>query len=654
MSTPPPLRANDDANDHSHVSAAVVAESTTLPLADAAAPSMRQTDDSTRAAVVVMPPALVTGETGDGAECADSSSAGAAVAGADGMRINVSHDLPSGSGDVPPERVTLYTGEMLEGEPVASDDGQSDGSWEDTSDDCNDEGASAAIDEPAAAAAAAAADQAHQLQSTVLVQPPDTRRVLLITNEVSKAAKPGDEFTNAKYEQLMVLVEGLLRKTVEPPSKLAPRVIWEHRLFDEEREGFVAPEVAGVEGAGDGGDDGDGDGEAVPFVAVDAREASNAELMREGVHSEKYLDGMSARTAEATDQFGDDSSQVLEQSRGKLLPSAGFSILTECAARAGAASLIDATLSVLNGVHSTAFVLCRPPTHHAVGNEKRCRNTSPQLVPYGFCHLNGISAAVAAARNLIGKQMSRNDPEGAFKPPSPSGRIVILDVDVHAGNGNEDTWYDEPDVLHVNFSEAQVWPGAEHGDPRQVGGDGAERSNLNFPMPQEEGDAAYCYALTQHALPAIRDFRPDLIMVACGFDALDGDPYASMALTPEWFGWLAAELHEASIAPFVFNLEGGYDPALCCEATTQTLEGLTRSTSAVTFLQRMKLAAKDGSGRPAKGTKTYSHRGVNVMRPQENVVEAVQLSVALHEDPSAKLEKTKKTKHRPRRGSKKS
>ena len=98
-------------------------------------------------------------------------------------------------------------------------------------------------------------------------------------------------------------------------------------------------------------------------------------------------------------------------------------------------------------------------------------------------------------------------------------------------------------------------------------------------MPVGEGDAAYCYALLHHALPIIEAFKPEIIFVACGLDAMAGDPYAHMDVTPEWFGWLAAELRERAIAPVVFNLEGGYSPESCAEAAAWVLKGLTVETA---------------------------------------------------------------------------
>jgi acetoin utilization deacetylase AcuC-like enzyme len=194
--------------------------------------------------------------------------------------------------------------------------------------------------------------------------------------------------------------------------------------------------------------------------------------------------------------------------------SAGFTARTERAARVAAAALIDATLAVVRRRYASAFVLCRPPTHHAVGNAGCCRGASPQNLPFGFCHLNGVSAAIAAVWAAA----------AAAEPLAPRPRVAIIDVDVHHGNANEDTWFADGDVLHVNLNEAGIWPGPAHGDPLAVGIGRGVGANLNFPMPTGEGDAAYCYAFAAHALPAIERFAPALVLVACGLDALGGDP----------------------------------------------------------------------------------------------------------------------------------
>lgn len=106
------------------------------------------------------------------------------------------------------------------------------------------------------------------------------RRVLLITNEVSKQAKCGDWATNEKYEDLMDGVEKLLRKSVAPGNPLANRILWEHRLFESERKAFHPPDYATEEV-------GDCQSSGAAFVLGDAREATDVELCREGVHSQR-------------------------------------------------------------------------------------------------------------------------------------------------------------------------------------------------------------------------------------------------------------------------------------------------------------------------------------------------------------------------------
>lgn len=87
-------------------------------------------------------------------------------------------------------------------------------------------------------------------------------------------------------------------------------------------------------------------------------------------------------------------------------------------------------------------------------------------------------------------------------------------------------------VLHVNLNEEGIWPGPAHGSPKAVGANGGVGANLNFPMPTGEGDAAYCYTFLRWVLPEVAKFKPALIMVACGLDAMAGDPYATMNVSP--------------------------------------------------------------------------------------------------------------------------
>lgn len=131
------------------------------------------------------------------------------------------------------------------------------------------------------------------------------------------------------------------------------------------------------------------------------------------------------------------------------------------------------------------------------------------------------------------------------------------------GNANEDTWYASPSVMTINVSQSGIWPGPMHGRAEDVGSGEGRGFNLNFPVPEGEGDGAYVYLFEKYVFPALIKYRPELVVVASGFDAIEGDPYAGMRVTPAWFGWATARLVEITrciACPMVLNLEGGYNP----------------------------------------------------------------------------------------------
>ena len=120
-------------------------------------------------------------------------------------------------------------------------------------------------------------------------------------------------------------------------------------------------------------------------------------------------------------------------------------------------------------------------------------------------------------------------------------------------------------------------------------------------MIQGDGNDAYSYAINHYVLPTVKAFQPTMIFIACGFDALAGDPYASMGLTPVWFAWLAARLKEAEIAPVVFNLEGGYGPRQCGVAAGKVIDGLSGVASSDEYVDDMGIAADPVEDRGAFG-----------------------------------------------------
>ncbi len=199
---------------------------------------------------------------------------------------------------------------------------------------------------------------------------------------------------------------------------------------------------------------------------------------------------------------------------------------------AGAA--VTAVDAVLNGDASRAFVLARPPGHHATPNRGM-----------GFCLLNSV--AIAAAHAL----------ERGME------RVFILDWDVHHGNGTQDAFYNSDRVFFCSIHQSPLYPGtgaaSERGHGPGVG------FTLNLPLPPGLGDEAYRQVMEESVLPAALAFAPDLVLVSAGFDAHQDDPLANMRLTEEGFRDLAAAAMtiaaESASGRLVAVLEGGYDPA---------------------------------------------------------------------------------------------
>ncbi|MGC4193234.1 MAG: histone deacetylase [Thermomicrobiales bacterium] len=200
--------------------------------------------------------------------------------------------------------------------------------------------------------------------------------------------------------------------------------------------------------------------------------------------------------------------------------------------RAAAGAAIAAVDAVLDGIAPRAFVLGRPPGHHATPNGSM-----------GFCLLN--SMAIAAGHAIArGRE-----------------RIAILDWDVHHGNGTQDTFYGRRDVLFCSLHEWPLYPGT--GSATETGAGAGEGTTVNVPLPAGSGDPEYLDALDSIALPAIEAFTPDLLLVSAGFDAHWRDPLARMQVTTEGFAAFAARAvnlaERCCHGNLVAVLEGGYD-----------------------------------------------------------------------------------------------
>jgi acetoin utilization deacetylase AcuC-like enzyme len=208
---------------------------------------------------------------------------------------------------------------------------------------------------------------------------------------------------------------------------------------------------------------------------------------------------------------------------------------------------IAAVDAVLDGQVKRGFVLGRPPGHHATPTRGM-----------GFCIFNTIAVAVAHA-------LSRG-----------VDRVLILDWDVHHGNGTQDAFYESDQVLFCSIHQWPLYPGTgattERGTGRGAG------YTINVPLAAGAGDGAYADILDQLILPAANAFRPQLVLISAGFDAHADDPLGGMQVTAQGFGDLARRVVQSAITHadgrVVAILEGGYDPPALAASIVATLAAL--------------------------------------------------------------------------------
>ncbi len=211
-----------------------------------------------------------------------------------------------------------------------------------------------------------------------------------------------------------------------------------------------------------------------------------------------------------------------------------------------------AVFDVCSGKLRNGYALCRPPGHHCLPDW-----------PNGFCLLANIAIAAEAAIA-----------EGH------AARIAVLDWDVHHGNGTEAIFYDRADVFTVSIHQAHNYP-LDTGDFSDRGKDIGTGCNLNVPLPPGSGHIAWMAALEQIALPQIRAFQPDLIVVASGYDASAVDPLGRMVLGAETFHAMTKATTEladdVAEGRLVLVHEGGYSEVhapFCGHAAISALVGL--------------------------------------------------------------------------------
>ncbi|TMV10824.1 histone deacetylase family protein [Arenibacterium halophilum] len=220
------------------------------------------------------------------------------------------------------------------------------------------------------------------------------------------------------------------------------------------------------------------------------------------------------------------------------------------AAFRAAGAAVRAVDMVLGEEAHAAFAAIRPPGHHAETD-----------VAMGFCLFG--NAALAAKHALDHHGLSR---------------VAVVDFDVHHGNGTQDLLWDEPRALVITSQQMPLWPGSGRADET-----GAHDTILNIPLTPDSDGAAMRAAYTRLALPRLRTFKPELIVISAGFDAHRDDPLAQLMWETEDFAWLTREIcavaAECCGGRVVSTLEGGYDlKALAASARAHVEELIKAAT----------------------------------------------------------------------------
>lgn len=271
--------------------------------------------------------------------------------------------------------------------------------------------------------------------------------------------------------------------------------------------------------------------------AVPSQAASDEQLLR--VHTPRHLSTVTQAATRCA----------------YLDPDTYTDVDSEQAARLAAGGLLNVQAAVLCGAATNGFALVRPPGHHA----------TPQRA-MGFCLYNNIAIAARTAQAEHGVE-----------------RVLIVDFDVHHGNGTQDVFYQDDSVLFFSMHQYPYYPGT--GALHDTGAGRGAGATINIPFPAGVGDAGAIAAFDTVLTPAARRFRPELMLVSAGYDAHWDDPLAGMRLSIAGYAALVTRLLALAEVlcggRIVFTLEGGYQLEVLAHAVLTTLHRLNGQPNAL-------------------------------------------------------------------------
>lgn len=237
------------------------------------------------------------------------------------------------------------------------------------------------------------------------------------------------------------------------------------------------------------------------------------------VHTASYLQTLKAQTP--TD------------GRVYLDPDTSMSVGSLPAAFLAVGGALAAADAIMSGRVKNAFCAVRPPGHHAEHDRAM-----------GFCLFNNVAITARYVQRCHGVE-----------------RVLIVDWDVHHGNGTQHSFYDDPSVLFFSTHQYPCYPGTGHATETGVGS--ADGATINVPMSAGQGDEEYREVFRRVLIPAADSFKPEFVLISAGFDAHRNDPLASMGLTEDGYADLTgivADIARRHCQDRVLScLEGGYD-----------------------------------------------------------------------------------------------
>ncbi|KAF8973205.1 histone deacetylase complex protein [Flammula alnicola] len=246
------------------------------------------------------------------------------------------------------------------------------------------------------------------------------------------------------------------------------------------------------------------------------------------VHSEDHWDKVMA-IQYLTDQARADSEEYYEQMSLYVMPGTTRAALLSCG------GVIEACLAVARNELKKTFAIVRPPGHHAEPDEHM-----------GFCFFNNVSVAARVVQQL-----------------TPLKRIMILDWDVHHGNGTQRAFNDDPSVLYISlhrYEQGTFYPCGPFGSMVSCGEGAGLGYSVNIPWPDKGmGDAEYIYAFQKVVMPVAMEFAPELVIISAGFDAAAGDELGECLVSPAGYAHMTHMLSGLAGGRLVVALEGGYN-----------------------------------------------------------------------------------------------